>query len=126
MPALTMQIVGCLAQTELGHGSNVRGLMTTAEYDAATQEFVINTPTLRAMKWWPGGLGLTATHAALYAQLITKGVNHGFHVFLLQLRDERHEPLPGIELGEVGPKVRGAHRSRCHAPLLVLSVSVRA
>ena len=49
---------------------------------------------------------MSATHAALYAQLITKGVNHGFHVFLVQLRDEEHRPLPGVEVGEVGPKVR--------------------
>lgn len=52
--ARKMQIIGCYAQTELGHGSNVRGLRTTAEYDKKTQEFVLNTPTLQSMKWWPG------------------------------------------------------------------------
>mmetsp|Transcript_9065 Transcript_9065/g.12148 ORF Transcript_9065/g.12148 Transcript_9065/m.12148 type:complete len:713 (+) Transcript_9065:72-2210(+) len=105
LPAVQMKIVGCLAQTELGHGSNVRGLQTIAEYDPKTEEFVLNTPTLKSIKWWPGGLGKTATHTALYAQLILNGKEYGFHTFLLQLRDENHHPLPGIELGEVGPKI---------------------
>ena len=34
---ITMRIVVSYAQTELGHGSNVRGLRTTATFDAATQ-----------------------------------------------------------------------------------------
>jgi hypothetical protein len=35
--ALNFQIVGGYAQTELGHGSNVRGLRTVATYDPATE-----------------------------------------------------------------------------------------
>jgi acyl-CoA oxidase len=103
--ARKMEIVGCYAQTELGHGSNVRGLQTIAEYDAKTQEFVLNTPTLRSMKWWPGTLGKVATHALVYAQLITDGKEHGVHSFMVQIRDENHKPLPGIELGDLGPKL---------------------
>ena len=34
---------------------SVRGLETTATYDEKTQEFVMNTPTLAATKFWPGG-----------------------------------------------------------------------
>jgi len=103
--AMTFEIVGGYAQTELGHGSNVRGLRTTAEYDPATQEFVLNTPTLQSMKWWISGLGLAATHATVYAQLIIKGKEYGVHVFMLQLRDEHHALLPGIEAGDVGNKL---------------------
>lgn len=103
--AYTMKVTGCLAQTELSHGSNVRGLQSTAEFDPATQEFVLNTPTLGSIKWWPGGLGKTSVFACFYANLITQGKEHGFHVFVLQLRDENHLPMPGIEVGEVGPKI---------------------
>jgi len=99
------EITGSYAQTELGHGSNVRGLMTTAEFDSKTDEFVLNTPTLRSMKWWPGCLGKVATHVVLYAQLILDGKEHGLHVFILQIRDENHLPLKGIRLGDLGNKV---------------------
>lgn len=48
--AYKMQIIGCYAQTELGHGSNVQGLETTATFDPKTDEFVINSPTLTSSK----------------------------------------------------------------------------
>ena len=49
-----INLQGSYAQTELGHGSNVRGLQTVAVYDKTTQEFVLSTPNLMSMKWWPG------------------------------------------------------------------------
>ena len=42
-------------------GSYIRGLETTATYDPALQEFVLNTPTLTATKWWPGTCEYTST-----------------------------------------------------------------
>jgi len=48
--AYKMAIIGCYAQTELGHGSNVQGLETTATFDPATDEFVLNSPTLTSTK----------------------------------------------------------------------------
>eukprot|EP00511_Aplanochytrium_stocchinoi_P013617 CAMPEP_0204891914 /NCGR_PEP_ID=MMETSP1349-20130617/28388_1 /ASSEMBLY_ACC=CAM_ASM_000710 /TAXON_ID=215587 /ORGANISM="Aplanochytrium stocchinoi, Strain GSBS06" /LENGTH=65 /DNA_ID=CAMNT_0052057597 /DNA_START=63 /DNA_END=257 /DNA_ORIENTATION=- len=38
--------IAAYAQTELGHGSNVRGLETTATLDVKTQEWEIHSPTL--------------------------------------------------------------------------------
>ncbi|XP_057463458.1 peroxisomal acyl-coenzyme A oxidase 1-like [Actinidia eriantha] len=103
--AYKMQIIGCYAQTELGHGSNVQGLETTATFDPQTDEFVIHSPTLTSSKWWPGGLGKVSTHAVAYARLITDGQDHGVHGFIVQLRSlEDHSPLPGITVGDIGMK----------------------
>ncbi|KAL5551428.1 hypothetical protein UlMin_001604 [Ulmus minor] len=103
--AYKMQIIGCYAQTELGHGSNVQGLETTATFDSQTDEFIIDSPTLTASKWWPGGLGKISTHAVVYARLITNGKDYGVHGFIVQLRSlEDHLPLPGITVGDIGMK----------------------
>uniref|UniRef100_A0A8C4NGW4 Acyl-coenzyme A oxidase n=1 Tax=Eptatretus burgeri TaxID=7764 RepID=A0A8C4NGW4_EPTBU len=105
LPAWQCQIIGTYAQTEMGHGTFLRGLETTALYDPRTQEFVLNTPTVTAIKWWPGGLGKTANHAVVLAQLYTKGTCQGLNAFIVQLRDlETHAPLPGIIVGDIGPK----------------------
>ncbi|CAK9808340.1 Probable peroxisomal acyl-coenzyme A oxidase 1 [Anthophora quadrimaculata] len=99
-------IIGTYAQTELGHGTFIRGLETTATYDPKAKEFVLNSPTLSSYKWWPGGLGHTANYAVVVAQLYTQGECRGVHPFIVQLRDENtHEPLPGIKIGEIGTKL---------------------
>ncbi|XP_010941056.1 peroxisomal acyl-coenzyme A oxidase 1 [Elaeis guineensis] len=103
--AYKMQIIGCYAQTELGHGSNVQGLETTATFDPKTDEFIIHSPTLTSSKWWPGGLGKISTHAVVYARLITDGKDHGINGFIVQLRSlDDHSPLPGITIGDIGTK----------------------
>ena len=63
------KMVGCYAQTELGHGSNVAGLETTATFDKDADEFIIHSPTVTSAKFWPGGLGLSGNHAIVYAKL---------------------------------------------------------
>ncbi|XP_031842870.1 acyl-coenzyme A oxidase 1 isoform X2 [Nomia melanderi] len=99
-------IIGTYAQTELGHGTFIRGLETTATYDVSTKEFILNSPTLTSYKWWPGGLGHTANYAVVVAQLYTQGECRGIHPFIVQLRhEETHEPLPGIKIGEIGTKL---------------------
>ncbi|RJE26880.1 acyl-Coenzyme A oxidase [Aspergillus sclerotialis] len=99
------QILGCYAQTELGHGSNVRGLETTATWNADDKTFTIHSPTLTASKWWIGSLGRTANHAVVMAQLFIGGKNYGPHPFVVQIRDlETHEPLENVYVGDIGPK----------------------
>lgn len=103
-----MEIIGTYAQTELGHGTFIRGLETTATYDERTQEFVLHSPTITAYKWWPGGLGKTANHAVVMAQLVTKGQKRGPHPFFVQLRDEEtHVPLKGIKVSRHCQKTCG-------------------
>jgi len=103
--ALNYEIIGCYAQTELGHGSNVRGLETLATFIKETDEFEIHSPTLTSIKWWPGGMAKTANFAVVYARLVLPDGDYGVHPFLVQLRSlEDHKLLPGIISGDIGPK----------------------
>ncbi|EHA99423.1 Peroxisomal acyl-coenzyme A oxidase 1 [Heterocephalus glaber] len=104
-PSKGLQIIGTYAQTEMGHGTHLRGLETTATYDPKTQEFIMNSPTVTSIKWWPGGLGKTSNHAVVLAQLITQGKCYGLHAFIVPIREMgTHRPFPGITVGDIGPK----------------------
>ncbi|CAG8745763.1 19130_t:CDS:2, partial [Racocetra fulgida] len=95
-PEIKHEIIGCYAQTELGHGSNVQGLETTATYIPETDEFEIHSPHLTSAK---------CNYAIVMAKLITNGTDKGPHPFIVQIRDlTTHEPLPGIIIGDIGPK----------------------
>ncbi|RLN31967.1 hypothetical protein BBO99_00003958 [Phytophthora kernoviae] len=101
LPTMLLELFGCYAMTELGHGSFTRGFETTATFDEETDEFVIHTPTDTATKWWIGGAGQTATHSVCFARLVLPkdgGVDHGVQSFVVPLRDvETHEPLPRFD-----------------------------
>ena len=158
------RMIGCYAQTELGHGSNIRALETTATFLPELKggqkggSWIINSPTLTSGKFWPGTLGRTANvsitgwrraffafffrgfvrsltlvgrcvllsietnlllpccmcrfylrlqHAMVIAQLIDgDGKHRGIHNFLVQLRSmDDHTLLPGVETGDIGPKI---------------------
>ena len=64
---------GCFCLTEVSHGSDTQSMRTTATYMKDSDEFEINTPDFEAAKTWVGNLGETATHASVFAQLITNG-----------------------------------------------------
>ena len=68
-PLIDLDLLGCFAMTESGHGSDVQALGTTATYDVATQEFVVHTPTPHARKDYIGNAARDARMAAVFAQL---------------------------------------------------------
>ena len=98
--------MGCYAQTELGHGSNIAGMETTATLDLKTDEWVIHSPTVTSTKFWPGGLGRSSNHAVVFAKCIVEGSSYGVLPFFVKIRDmDTHLPVRGVQLGDVGPKL---------------------
>ena len=67
---------------------------------------MIHSPTVTSTKYWPGGLGLWANHAVVFAQCIVDGNNFGVNAFMVQIRrTEDHLPCKGIKVGDIGPKL---------------------
>ena len=100
-PLIDLDLLGCFAMTETGHGSDVQALETTATFDPATDEFVVHSPTPSSRKDYIGGAAETATVAVVFAQLITAGPGeepqgHGVHCLFVPLRDENGDDLPGV------------------------------
>ena len=94
---IDLDLLGCFAMTETGHGSDVQALETTATYDPDSQEFVIDSPTPTSRKDYIGGAAQTARVAAVFAQLITAdGTGHGVHCFVVPIRDDAGNDLPGV------------------------------
>ncbi|ETV81010.1 hypothetical protein, variant [Aphanomyces astaci] len=98
--------VGCFGLTELGYGNNAVEMETTATYDAATEEFVINTPSTKAQKYWITNSALHAQFAVVFARLLTGGKDEGIHGFLVPTRDmATHAVLPGVQIWDMGHKI---------------------
>ncbi|MEV6066969.1 acyl-CoA dehydrogenase [Nocardia sp. NPDC052001] len=101
---LPLELLGCFAMTETGHGSDVANLETTATYDPATQEFVVHSPTPSSRKDYIGGAAEHARMAAVFAQLVTGGETRGVHCFLVPIRDDAGVDLPGVTTSDDGLK----------------------
>ncbi|WP_455606054.1 acyl-CoA dehydrogenase family protein [Cellulosimicrobium funkei] len=122
--AMDLSVPGAFAMTEIGHGSDVASIATTATYDPETEEFVIHTPFRGAWKDYLGNAGVHGVAAVVFAQLITKNVNHGVHAFYVPIRDtagERDELgrlpfLPGVGGEDDGQKggLNGIDNGRLH------------
>ena len=101
----SMELPGCFAMTEWGHGSNVRELETTARYDPEAEEFVIDTPRDAARKEWIGNAAAHGRMATVFAQLHTQGEHHGVHAFLVPIRRENGSPMPRVRIEDCGEKM---------------------
>lgn len=113
---LSLKLPGAFAMTETGHGSDVSSIATTATYDPATEEFVINTPFRAAWKDYLGNAALHGKACVLFAQLITQGENQGVHAFFVPIRDDNGNFLPGVGGDDDGVKggLNGIDNGRLH------------
>ncbi|KAJ0030176.1 hypothetical protein Pint_14480 [Pistacia integerrima] len=98
-------VKGCFAMTELGHGSNVKGIETFTTYDSNTGEFVINAPCESAQKYCIGGAANHATQTVFFLQLEINGKNQGVHAFICQIRDADGKICPNTRIADCGHKI---------------------
>jgi acyl-CoA oxidase len=101
----SMEAVGCFGLTELGYGNNAVEMETTASYDADQQEFVIHTPSVTARKYWITNGAVHAQYVVVFARLINKDQDEGIHGFLVPIRNQQGQVLPGVTVWDMGYKI---------------------
>lgn len=99
---IDLDLLGCFAMTEHGHGSDVQHLRTTATFTDGG--FVVHTPDAMAQKEYIGNAARDGRLAVVFAQLITGGEGRGVHAFTVPIRDENGTPMPGVSIEDCGPK----------------------
>jgi acyl-CoA oxidase len=103
--AASGKLMGCFAMTEIGHGSNVQGLETMATYQRESDCFVLHSPNHSAGKNYIGNAAEDGRLAVVFAQLEMNGQKLGVHAFLVPIRDENGNTLPGVTIEDNGLKM---------------------
>ena len=102
VPAIKGEKIGCLGITEPGAGSDVAGIRTTAIRDG--DEFVINGSKTFITN------GLRADFIVLVAKTDPDAGHDGISLFIVDLRDEDGEKVPGFSVSRKLEKM-GMHAS---------------
>ncbi len=98
--------LGCFSLTEKFAGVNSGFIVNaTADWESASNEFILNTPTVGARKNWISQ-GLVADKTVVIADLRIQGKSVGPHAFVMSLR-ENGNVVPGVSHGDMGRKTVG-------------------